>query len=103
MRLTDYLPHGPTMSTPLTERERDGIAARHSNYTVSFSHMGFALVICIFVLLTWAVPGFGHDTPRIKSNEETHNINAFWREYIQSLPYGDRHFHMEIDGKSLGT
>ena len=30
MRLTDYLPHGPAMSTPPTERVRDVITARHS-------------------------------------------------------------------------
>ena len=116
MRLTDYLPHGPAMSTPPTERVRDVIAARHSKETALFSRTGFALIICIFVSLTSAVPTFGHNTPEIKNGEDIHfEGNPFdqgtetenwenydyWREFIAThenpeYSHANTHWHMHI-------
>ena len=70
MRLTDYLPHGPAMPTPPGERVRDVLTARHSNENALFSRTGFALLICIFVSLTSALPTFGHDTRKSERQKE---------------------------------
>ena len=112
MRLTDYLPHGPTMSTPPTERVRDVLAARHR-----LSHTGFALIICIFALMPLALPTFGHDTPSIDDGTETHELDDFWKcftthGYVDSdgntlsnfYPLDqDYHFHMISDGQYIST
>ena len=98
MRLTHYLPPGPSISTPPTERVRDVIAARHSDEDTLLPRMGFALIICIFVLLPLALPAFGHNTPTIKRNEATHNLSADWREFIQiNYAHDDCHWHMYIN------
>ena len=115
MRLTDYLPHGPAMSTPPSERVRDVLTARHSKETALFSRTGFALVICIFVSLTSAVPTFGHNTPEIQNGEDIHfEGNPFdqgtenwedydyWREFIAThrnpeYSHANSHWHMHIE------
>ena len=112
MRPINYLPHGPAISTPATERVRNGIAPRHR-----VSRTGFALVICIFVSLTSAVPVFGHNTREIRNGDrvcersdlecETHTINARWDEFIRNHPredfgYADTHWHMTIDEEDIG-
>ena len=117
MRLIAYLPHGPAISTPATERVRDGIAAQHRNENAFLSRTGFALIICIFVLLTLAVPAFGHDTREIRNGDrgcersdlecETHTINARWDEFIRNHPredfgYANSHWHMTIDEEDIG-
>ena len=98
MRLTDYLPHGPAMSTPPSERVRDVLTARHSKENALFSRTGFALIICIFVSLTSALPTFGHNIPAVQRGEaihfegnpfnketETENWENYedWREFIE--------------------
>ena len=111
MRLTDYLPNGPAMSTPPSERVRDVIAARHSNENALFSRTGFALLICIFVSLTSALPTFGHNIPQVLVSEggecekgvgkvcDTHTLNAEWDEFVRTYPdeeywYANSHWHM---------
>ena len=118
MRLTDYLPHGPAMSTPPTERVRDVIAARHSKETALFSRTGFALIICIFASLTSALPTFGHNTPEVLVSEggkcetdegnvcDTHTLNEYWDEFVRTHRdeeywYANSHWHMHI--KKDGT
>ena len=117
MRLTDYLPHGPTMSTPPTERVRDVLAARHSNENIWLSRTGFALIICIFALMPLALPTFGHDTQSIHDGTETHKLSAYWdcftkNGYVDAdgntlsnfYPLDkDYHFHMSSDGQQLST
>ena len=115
MRLTDYLPHGPAMSTPPSERVRDVLTARHRKETALFSRTGFALLICIFVSLTSALPTFGHDTLEVRKGEDIHfGVNPFgqgtedwqnykdWSEFIESHPkpeysHANTHWHMHIE------
>ena len=59
MRLTDYLPPRPSMSTPPAERARDVVTAHHNNEDTLLSRTGLALIICIFVSLPLALPAFG--------------------------------------------
>ena len=128
MRLTVYLPHGPAMSTPPTERVRDVIAARHSKETALFSRTGFALIICIFVSLTSAVPTFGHNTPEVLKTEggkcktegfldsetivrdvcDTHTLNEYWDDFVRTHPdeeywYANSHWHMHVKGDGTVT
>ena len=120
MRLTDYLPHGPAMSTPPSERVRDVLTARHSNENALFSRTGFALLICIFVSLTSAVPAFGHKTLEVRKGEDIHfGVNPFgqgtedwqnykdWSEFIESHPtpeysHANTHWHMHIEVNHIG-
>ena len=117
MRLTDYLPHGPTMSTPPTERVRDVLAARHSNENIWLSRTGFALIICIFALMPLALPTFGHDTQSIHDGTETHKLSADWDCFTKNgfvdsdgntlsnfYPLDqDYHFHMSSDEQQIST
>ena len=114
MRPIDYLPHGPAISTPATERVRDGIAARHR-----LSRTRFALVICIFVSLTSALSSFGHNTPEVRNGDQIHFTgNPFdketenwqnyehWREFIATHPdqeYRTDHWHFDIEDDSIGS
>ena len=112
MRFTDYLPHGPTMSTPPTERVRDVLAARYR-----LSRTGFALIICIFALMPLALPTFGHDTQSITDERETHELDDFWKCFTENgyvdadgnilsnfYPLDqDYHFHMSSDGQQIST
>ena len=101
MRLTDYLPHGPAMSTPPTERVRDVLTARHSKENALFSRTGFALIICIFVSLTSALPTFGHNIPKVckaldanpngdsaticgPDENQWHQLNERWDEFVSN-------------------
>ena len=118
MHLTDYLPHGPAMSTPPSERVRDVLTARHRKANALFSRTGFALVICIFVSLTSALPTFGHNIPQVLVSEggkcetdggnvcDTHTLNEFWDEFVRThlneeYWYANSHWHMHI--KKDGT
>ena len=133
MRLTDYLPHGPAMSTPPSERVRDVLTARHSNENALFSRTGFALLICIFVSLTSAVPTFGHDTPEVRKTEggkcqtegtpdsdtiipdsdtiikdecDTHTLNEYWDDFVRTYPdeeYWYANSHWHMHVKGDGT
>ena len=124
MRLTDYLPHGPAMSTPPTERVRDVIAARHSKENALFSRTGFALIICIFVSMTSALPAFGHNIPKVckaldanpngdsaticgPDENQWHQLNQRWDEFVSTHPnedyrYANSHWHMDIDEEGIG-
>ena len=99
------------MSTPPGERVRDVIAAQHSNANTLLSCTGFALVICIFVSLTSALPAFGHNIPQVLVSEggkcekgvgkvcDTHTLNAEWDEFVRTYPdeeywYANSHWHM---------
>ena len=102
MRLTDYLPHGPAMSTPPTERVRDVLTARHSKENALLSRTGFALIICIFVSMALALPAFGHNIPQVLKSEggkcqtegteneetiikdacDTHTLNSEWQKFV---------------------
>ena len=113
MRPIDYLPHGPAISTPATERVRDGIAPRHR-----LSRTGFALVICIFVSLTSALSSFGHNIPQVQNGDQIHFTgNPFdketetenwenyehWREFIAEEKQTDNlHWHFDIADDSIG-
>ena len=124
MRLTDYLPNGPAMSTPPSERVRDVIAARHSNENALFSRTGFALLICIFVSMTSALPTFGHNIPKVckaldanpngdpaticdPGKNQWHQLNEEWDEFVRTHPneeyrYANTHWHMDIDEEGIG-
>ena len=116
MRLTDYLPHGPAMSTPPSERVRDVLTARHRKANALLSRTGFALVICIFVSLTSALPTFGHNIPAVQRGEaihfegnpfnketETENWENYedWREFIADRT-DNMHWHFDIDVDQIG-
>ena len=105
MRLTDYLPHGPSMSAPPIGRVRAVLAARHK-----LSWMGFALVICTLFSLTSAVPAFGHDILAIRKGDSIHFTGnpfdketetenwenyEYWREFIAELT-DNMHWHFDI-------
>ena len=112
------------MSTPPTARVRDVIAAHHSNENTLFSRPGFALVICIFVSLTWALPAFGHNIPEVckaldanpngdpatlcgPSEDQWHRLNQEWDEFVRTHPREDfrpanTHWHMDIDEEGIG-
>ena len=113
MHLTDYLPHGPAMSTPPSERVRDVLTARHRKANTLFSRTGFALIICIFVSLTSALPTFGHNIPQVLVSEggkcetdggnvcDTHTLNEYWDEFVRThlneeYWYANSHWHMHI-------
>ena len=120
MRLTDYLLHGPAMSTPPSERVRDVLTARHSKETALFSRTGFALIICIFVSMTSALPTFGHDILAVRKGEDIHfGGNPFdqetedwqnyedWSEFIETHPnpeysHAKTHWHMHIEEDGIG-
>ena len=120
MRLTDYLPHGPAMSTPPSERVRDVLTARHRKANALFSRTGFALIICIFVSMTSALPTFGHKTWPIRNGEDIHfEGNPFdqgtenwqnyegWREFIATHPnpeysHTKTHWHMATGKDEIG-
>ena len=124
MRLTDYLRHGPAMSTPPSERVRDVIAARHRKENALFSRTGFALIICIFVSLTLALPTFGHNIPKVckaldanpngdpaticdPGENQWHQLNEEWNEFVRTHPneeyrYANTHWHMDIDEEGIG-
>ena len=102
MRLTDYLPHGPAMSTPPSERVRDVLTARHRKANALFSRTGFALIICIFASMALALPAFGHNIPQVLKSEggkcqtegteneetiikdacDTHTLNSEWQKFV---------------------
>ena len=108
------------MSTPPSERVRDVLTARHSNENALFSRTGFALLICIFVSLTSAVPAFGHKTLEVRKGEDIHfGVNPFgqgtedwqnykdWSEFIESHPtpeysHANTHWHMHIEVNHIG-
>ena len=113
MRLTDYLPHGPAMSTPPSERVRDVLTARHRKANALFSRTGFALIICIFASMTSALPTFGHNIPQVLVSEggkcetdggnvcDTHTLNEYWDEFVRThlneeYWYANSHWHMHI-------
>ena len=116
MRLTDYLPPGPSMSTPPTERVRD----MHHNENTLLSRTGFALIICIFISLTLALPTFGHNILKVRNgdaihfdgnlfNEGTENWQNYedWSEFIETHPnpkysHDNTHWHFDIAADQIG-
>lgn len=100
---------------------RDVIAARHSNENTLPFRMGFALVICIFVSLTWAVPTLGHNILFLQGGEsihftgnpfdkedETENWQNYeeWADFIANHPdpeYRTDHWHFEPEIDQIGS
>ena len=112
------------MSTPPTERVRDVLTARHSKETALPSRTGFALIVCIFVSLTSALPTFGHNIPKVckaldanpngdpaticdPGKNQWHQLNEEWDEFVRTHPneeyrYANTHWHMDIDEEGIG-
>ncbi len=112
------------MSTPPGERVRDVLTARHRKENALLSRTGFALVICIFVSLTSALPTFGHDIPKVckaldanpngdpaticgPGENQWHQLNEEWDEFVRTHPneeyrYANTHWHMDIDEEGIG-
>ena len=112
------------MPTPPTERVRDVLTARHSKENALLSRTGFALVICIFVSLTSALPTFGHNIPKVckaldanpngdpaticdPGENQWHQLNEEWDEFVRTHPneeyrYANTHWHMDIDEEGIG-
>ena len=108
------------MSTPPSERVRDVLTARHRKANALFSRTGFALIICIFVSMTSALPTFGHKTWPIRNGEDIHfEGNPFgqgtedwqnyegWREFIATHPnpeysHTKTHWHMATGKDEIG-
>ncbi len=94
MRLTELLPGS-------------ALAARPRRENILLTHTGFALITCIFALLAWALPTFGHDTPSIRSGVEKHvspaEVQQIVNEPRNSLSdYINDHWHQYVSGPYEG-
>ena len=80
---------------------------RHRRENILLAHTRFALVICTFALLTWALPTFGHDTPDIRSGVKKHvspaEVQQIVKEPRHSLSdYTSIHWHLTLSGPYEG-
>ena len=99
MRLTQLLHSSGPMHT--------AVPVRHRNENTLLAHTGCALVLCTFALLTWALPTFGHDTPRIRSGDDRHaSPQEAWqistRNMVNPDPLSDYvalHWHYVVKGE----
>ena len=94
MRFTELLPGS-------------ALAARPCRENILLAQTRFALITCIFALLAWALPTFGHDTPSIRSGVEKHvspaEVQQIVNEPRSSLSdYTNDHWHQYVSGPYEG-